>query len=146
MIYTSPVETNMEVQLPIHPQHIGNLDQIIYRDILETLPTCRKDYGYIMNVLEIIKNSDFLVSHSNGYILVDVRVRMNTVLPCSGDLFKCYITGLYNEGIFAKYNKMTIFCPGIYSETEYKVGDWIDIEITAVQYIYKNYQCIGKLI
>jgi DNA-directed RNA polymerase subunit E'/Rpb7 len=112
-----------------------------------------------MNIIQVKQNGPTHIHHTNGYLEMEVQVDMNTLAPKVGDRFRCCIIGIYDEGIFTKYDKMSILTPKTQltddwvlgdqlvknGDDEYKIGDWLTVEITAVQYAHHNWQCIGSI-
>ncbi len=159
MLYTKPVQFDISLTLSIHPNRLRHIDQAIYDTAVENLPPCRADYGYIINIIDVHRVGVFNINHTTGWLETNVDVKLNALLPKADDTFYCTIFGITPDGIFTNYNKLQIIIPKLNlpedwvindnilknGEDVYAVGDWISVQVFAVQYALGNYRCMGKI-
>ncbi len=158
----------------LHPSQLSSLTDSIQKNVHTSLPPCRRDYGYITKINTIEKQGALEIRHTDGRVVVNVVVDIDTILPVVDDIYTARVQGIYGEGgIFLLYKeKIQILIPktalsdwifftdrvvrsvGANSERSegtkdldvISVGDSVDVEITAVQYAHKNYQCLARLV
>lgn len=126
--------------------------------------TCTKEYGYPIEFVKLIDYASNTIAHT-GMGVFNAIYEMKCLKPEIDQIYKCAITQIYAEGVFAKHGKLQVLVPATYmTDYEYNdksfvrcnekhpdyqqisVGDTVDIAITDLKYEHHCYQCIGKII
>ena len=140
------------------------LDHNITSHILEKARSawegkCTKDEGFIKKILSIERIVDNYVSPATSGIMFDLLLNVETLKPQVGDLFLERVQKIIAQGIFTDkaivavipvptlrgyvFDKdREVFTKG---DKEIRVGDEINIEITAIKYEKNNFKYIGCL-
>jgi len=154
-------ERTIDIQIKVCPHELN-------RNIKETICTkvqakydqsCDKEYGYIINILDITCEGDnIIISSGKGDILFYVKLTALFLNPFSGLVLKCKINRIFKLGIFGNLEKLKILIPAkkledwTYIDDTYKndskilkSGDEIFVKIIEVKYEKKSYSCIAIL-
>tara|TARA_A100001011_G_scaffold400150_1_gene512732 strand:- start:2611 stop:3096 length:486 start_codon:yes stop_codon:yes gene_type:complete len=125
---------------------------------------CTKEYGYILNVVEIKRILDHKIERSNSNNIFFVEFTAEVLKPKEGLEIEGIICMIYKDGIFLNImEKQKMLIPKsnlanykfeesgkkfvhIENDKSLKNGDQVKAIITAVGYDNKKYSCFGKLI
>lgn len=122
---------------------------------------CSKSKGYIIDKPKLTSIGEYLISHTTGKCKIKVIYTCKTLKPEPGHIYPAFIKLISSKGIFAQTNHVNIFILIPYNEInqwtfnktsftkddkKLEVGDWINVEITTVQFDQHKYGCIGKLV
>jgi DNA-directed RNA polymerase subunit E'/Rpb7 len=142
----------------------SELDENFEKHILKRLNTgiCTKDIGHVLDISDILSlDSVPIVRGSNPSFSVTYKAKI--LKPEKGKKIKdCVVTLIFDQGIFLEYGPLQI-CVSIlgknneitlssdkksfiFKKKEYKIGDNVNLEITAVQYEKHAFNTLAKLI
>lgn len=125
------------------------------------LGNCDQEHGYILEAGQDIKILGNSISSAGIGVFFNIRFTVKSLKPSVGDEFEGKVFMVFEHGIILEVeNLMKVFIakgkmPGYrYSKSKqiYKgktknitVGDTVCVEIDAVEYEKKNFNCIGSL-
>lgn len=154
---------NIEQKIPIESMY---LDKNINLNILNKLKNdmggkCTLEYGYILDIIKIIKIGDNKISSANSLTVFDVIYQADVLKPTEGLILSGKVCMIFQHGIFVDIKgKMKVLIPATTidsfsydaedssfetSNTKISNGASVDIEIVLIKYEKKNFSCIGKL-
>lgn len=128
-----------------------------------TVNECSKEYGYILDIVKLIKIKDNYVSNATSEIVFEVMFEIETLKPEIDKVFTGDVCMIFVGGIFLNIkNKIKVLIP-ITSMKDYKFdqtnkvfikkdktvikqGDVLNVKITGIKYSKKNYSCFGELV
>jgi DNA-directed RNA polymerase subunit E'/Rpb7 len=159
--YATTQEFTKIVQL--EPSKLGtNIPNYIAKLLQDDCKTyCSKSKGYIIDKPQIVSLGEYIISHTTGKCKIKVKYTCQTVKPEPGHVYTAFIKLISSKGIFAQTNQVNIFIlipvseltDWVFDKTSFKkdkksveIGDWINVEITTVQFDQHKYGCIGKLV
>jgi len=140
-----------------------NISDAILQKIREiTKDECTKEFGYILNVIKIVKIIDNYISPVNCENIFIVLFEVETLKPENGKIFSGEVCMIFNGGIFLNVkNKQKILIPST-ALSKYtfdlankcfkigkdiiKEGTVLDIVVTGTKYSKKSFSCFGNLI
>jgi DNA-directed RNA polymerase subunit E'/Rpb7 len=156
-------KTVIERRICVEPQYLSkDIMTHIFNKIRDnTVNECTKDNGYILKINKIIGITDNYISNSNSEIVFNVKYEVQNLKPEIDKKYNGSVCMLFQSGIFLNIeSKIKVLIPLDYlknyvynqSKSEYKqknrvikIGDKIDVIITAINYAKQNFNCIGKL-
>ena len=128
-----------------------------------TVNECSKEYGYILDIVKLIKIKDNYVSNATSEIVFEVMFEIETLKPEIDKVFTGDVCMIFVGGLFLNIkNKIKVLIP-ITSMKDYKFdqvdkvfikkdktvikqGDVLNVKITGIKYSKKNYSCFGELV
>ena len=138
-----------------------------YKDhILEKLKktlenNCNKEYGYILEVIDLVKIIDNIIDNTNSFPVFTVTCKIECLKPKIGDIYDGNVCMVFENGIFVDIkNKIKTLIPTIHlkdfeynsDEKSFKndnitidINSEVKIELTSIKYEKKQFICIGKL-
>jgi DNA-directed RNA polymerase subunit E'/Rpb7 len=158
------MSTNIIVQkrICLEPEFLNSkLKQNIFDKLKKsTMNECSKEFGYILNIVRLVKIIDNYVSNASSEIVFEVMFEIETLKPEIGKVFTGDVCMVFVGGIFLNIkNKIKVLIP-ITTMKEYKFdqalkifkkdktvikqGDILNVKITGIKYSKKNYSCFGK--
>lgn len=156
--HTTSVRTTDTIAL--EPSEFGDVKKNIYNKIHKKMGSCNKEYGYIIDITDIIIDRNIICRYS-GNCLYDVEYSIQYLKPSVNDKFLCEITSMSNKGIYCKYSTIVVFIPSLEIENRWtcknkyyqnnitqqiiRVGDKIMVKLTVALYENKSFSCIGVI-
>jgi DNA-directed RNA polymerase subunit E'/Rpb7 len=124
---------------------------------------CTRSYGYILDVISIVKIISNFISRVDFNIIFQVEFEIIGYIPSVGDIHNCEIFLVFKEGIFAKIQNLKIFIhsnkfPNLefdYINSTFAcddnsislgIGSNVTVEILGVKYKDQNFSCFGTII
>lgn len=122
--------------------------------------THHKEYGYIINIINIKKIINTFIDDYNYNIIIQCKCDIDhIVLKKGAHIPNCTITMVLLHGIFLKFHTLCILIPATtltsftyhdnvfkHKDKQLSVGDIIDVIITDIQYSNQEYKCIGSYV
>lgn len=155
--------TEITQRVSIDPIYLdSNISHHLLKKIKETMEgKCCLDYGYIINVKNIVNLGSNIISPANSLVVYNVTYQADTIKPEKGLVLSGKICMIFPQGIFVNIiDKMKILIPVNNLESyTFEDGNFVaenkhdlildtnvDIEITMVKYEKKSFSCIGKIL
>lgn len=155
----------IQKRICLEPEFLNsNLKKNIFDRLKKsTVNECSKEYGYILDIVKLIKIKDNYVSNATSEIVFEVMFEIETLKPEIDKVFTGDVCMIFVGGIFLNIkNKIKVLIP-ITSMKEYKFdqtnkifikkdktvikqGDVLNVKITGIKYSKKNYSCFGDLV
>lgn len=143
-----------------------DIDGLIKFNLKKQIENVCGKYGYVLeNSVSIVKRSiGKIVTHAGvSNIEYNITYKMNTILPCKGDVYEAVVDSITKMGIISylkmestKFNSikespLLIIVPQIYLDKEldsYSKGQKIKVEVLdkRVKYRAKQIQVVGKIL
>ena len=154
----------IQKRICLEPEFLNtNLKKNIFDKLKKTTNNeCSKEFGYILNIVKLIKIVDNYVSNASSEIVFEVMFEIETLKPEIDKVFTGEVCMIFGGGIFLNIkNKIKVLIPltsikdykFIQSEKilrkcedEIKQGDILNVKITGLKYSKKNYNCFGELV
>ena len=154
----------IQKRICLEPEFLNtNLKKNIFDKLKKTTNNeCSKEFGYILNIVKLIKIVDNYVSNASSEIVFEVMFEIETLKPEIDKVFTGEVCMIFGGGIFLNIkNKIKVLIPltsikdykFIQSEKilrkcedEIKQGDILNVKITGIKYSKKNYNCFGELV
>ena len=147
----------------IEPENLSsNLKIHIFDTLKKSIKnTCSKKFGYIIDIVKLIKIKDNYISNANSETVFEVMFEIETLKPEINKVFTGIVCMIFDRGIFLNIkNKFKVLIP-LSTMMEYKFiqsekilrkgkdeiqqGDILNVKITDVKYSNKSYICFGEL-
>jgi|LauGreDrversion4_2_1035121.scaffolds.fasta_scaffold1369981_1 DNA-directed RNA polymerase subunit E'/Rpb7 len=156
-------KTIIESRICIEPQYLSKdiMKHILKKISDNTINECTKENGYILKINKIVGITDNYISNSNSEIVFNVKYEVQQLKPEIDKKYSGNVCMLFQSGIFLNIeSKIKVLIPiDALKNYEYnqsklefksknktiKIGDTVDIIITAINYAKQNFNCIGKL-
>jgi DNA-directed RNA polymerase subunit E'/Rpb7 len=143
------------------------LNSELYKNIFDKLKNitkddCTQDYGYILDIINVISIKNHKIGRANGCNIFTVEFEAKTLKPEPGKKLKAKVCMIYNDGIFViikDKQKMLIpknllsdydFISNTYVHKETKntihIEDEINVMVTACKYNKKSFGCFGSIV
>ena len=119
---------------------------------------CTEKYGYIIDIIKIIKIIDNKILDNTGDILITVKFSAKILKPKIDIELNAKINMVFNHGIFCEYIHLPILIPYTklkdfeYQDKKFikgdkilKIGDDINVKLTDIRYHKKKFNCIASL-
>ena len=122
---------------------------------------CNKEYGYILEVIDLVKIIDNIIDNTNSFPVFTVTCKIECLKPKIGDIYDGNVCMVFENGIFVDIkNKIKTLIPTIHlkdfeynsDEKSFKndnitidINSEVKIELTSIKYEKKQFICIGKL-
>lgn len=154
----------IQKRICLEPEFLNsNLKKNIFDKLKKsTLNECSKEFGYILNIVKLVKIIDNYVSNASSEIVFEVMFEIETLKPEIDKVFTGDVCMVFVGGIFLNIkNKIKVLIP-ITSMKDYKFdqtnkifkkdktvikqGDILNVKITGIKYSKKNYSCFGELV
>jgi len=143
-----------------------DIDGLIKFNLKKQIENVCGKYGYVLeNSVSIVKRSiGKIVTHAGvSNIEYNITYKMNTILPCKGDVYEAVVDSITKMGIISylkmestKFNSikespLLIIVPQMYLDKEldsYSKGRKIKVEVLdkRVKYRAKQIQVVGKIV
>lgn len=143
-----------------------DIDGLIKFNLKKQIENVCGKYGYVLeNSVSIVKRSiGKIVTHAGvSNIEYNITYKMNTILPCKGDVYEAVVDNITKMGIISyikmestKFNSikespLLIIVPQMYLDKEldsYSKGQKIKVEVLdkRVKYRAKQIQVVGKIV
>ena len=143
-----------------------DIDGLIKFNLKKQIENVCGKYGYVLeNSVSIVKRSiGKIVTHAGvSNIEYNITYKMNTILPCKGDVYEAVVDSITKMGIISyikmestKFNSikespLLIIVPQMYLDKEldsYSKGQKIKVEVLdkRVKYRAKQIQVVGKIV
>jgi DNA-directed RNA polymerase subunit E'/Rpb7 len=166
MFATAPQNHSISIEIPLETSGLGASVDLV-ESVRRILPSCRKDYGFLVDVLDAQQTGDAIIAHATGIVNVRVSAILSTILPKPNDVYHMCIMEIYRQGLFAEYLGVRVFVPekwispdlsivtsvhieeGAYLESltsRTTVGNWIFVWVMHVEFTNRVYTVSGKMI
>ena len=160
-----PIEyKTIQKDIYLQPKFLDkNITKHIYNELSKVMTNnCCKQFGYILDIKEIIHIDENFITNTDSKIIFKVEFIARVLKPIKGDILSGIVCMVYDEGIFFDFqNKQKILIPKsnleengfVFTDSFYKKGDEIIEEgskisamIVASQYSKKKFSCFGSLV
>jgi DNA-directed RNA polymerase subunit E'/Rpb7 len=144
------------------------LNADIKKNILEKLREitqndCTKNYGYILNIINIIEIKEHKIGRANCSNVFMIKFEAETLKPEVGKKLNGKIIMIYKDGIFLiiKDKQKMLIPKNLLNDYEFddetgtyknkntnkivKIDDDINVIVTASEYNKKDYSCFGSI-
>lgn len=152
----------MKTNIEIEAQHLDSqIKDHMWRKLLDvTRDSCTVDNGYIIDVARIV-DYDHYIDKTTSRIMFAIRFEANTLKPEPGLVFTGTVCMCFQDGIFLLVDPVKVLIARTdlpeytYDELDHsytkgaatiKIGDVIDVEITATMFVDKNIKCFGTIV
>lgn len=140
----------------------NNYKSHILKKLKKTLENnCNKEYGYILEVIDIVNIIDNIIDNTNSFPVFTVVCNIECLKPKIGDIYQGNVCMIFENGVFVDIkNKIKALIPTIHlKDIEYNsdenlfendnitidMNSEVKIELTSIKYEKKQFICIGKL-
>jgi DNA-directed RNA polymerase subunit E'/Rpb7 len=154
--------TTLNKRVILHPKYLdSSIHTHLLNEIKKNVVTdCNKDYGYILDICNIVKVNRHMISQCTSDIIFYVTVTAQIIKPRKDMIVEGEIKLVFKEGIFVDVlNKFQVFVslPDDYVYEEHnnvfksknnslKIGDNVSIKINEVDYNDNQFIAFGSLL
>jgi DNA-directed RNA polymerase subunit E'/Rpb7 len=155
---------NIQKRVCINPEFLDkNIKTSLFNYIKKSIKNeCDKEFGYVINVIKLVKILDNYVSNNNCELIFEVKIKAEMLKPEINKVFSDKICMIFSGGIFIDIcGKFKVLIP-LSSLNDFKFepsnksfnldklcikeGDEIKVKITGIKYSKQNFSCFGELV
>lgn len=132
-------------EIPIHPSKLSDrLYEHIHQEVINNVRNCNEEYGYIIEIIQILNIKDNCIRPSDSYIIFNVEYEAKVFKPIVGNVLNGFIIIKFDYGSFVEINNiLKVFVKG---DNNLNIGDNVDITVLQVKYEQSKYICIGEFV
>ena len=142
----------------LEPKELGNVDKYVRSRVYELIGRSNVK-GCIIDIPRIFSIKPHLISRTSYFVYFEAEYEIILMKPKTNDIYNVLIKDILREGIITSFKQIQVLIPivelrdwvmsmGVWRSLKgnktIEVGETIEVQITAVEYVMGEYQCLGK--